>query len=246
MKLRSVDFESTDKPERRQKGTPVGLCEIGYTDVDGATGSVSKPYSALVNCGVPIAPEARGIHHISDEDVAGAITPDAALAILLEGMEPGDVFVAHNAQFEKSFFSGGVFPWICTLQCARHLWPDSPGHSNQTLRYWLGVDEEFQWPEQAMPPHRAGPDSYVTAHILSRMVKEKHPSALIQLTNTPILMKTVPFGIHEGKPWETMEIGYLQWCLDPQRTFRADQKEMILHTARHWLNKLTMSGTPFA
>lgn len=120
MKLRSIDFETTDKPERRQKGTPVGLCEIGYTDVDGATGSVAKPFSTLVNCGVPITPEARGIHHISDGDVSGAITPDAALAMLLEGMEPGDIFVAHNAQFEKSFFSGGVFPWICTLQCARH------------------------------------------------------------------------------------------------------------------------------
>ena len=40
-------------------------------------------------------------------------------------------------------------------------------HSNQVLRYWLGLRLDA---DLAMPPHRAGPDAYVTAHLLLRMM----------------------------------------------------------------------------
>lgn len=247
MKLRVIDFETTGTDKDKKAGKPVGIVEFGFTDVDGGTGGIpSYPVSDLVNCGLPIPPEARAVHHLSDADVANGITPDLAMQTLMAGMEPGDIFVAHHAAFERAFFSGGAFPWICTLQCARHIWPDAPGHSNQTLRYWLGVDEEVSWPEMAMPPHRAGPDAYVTAHILSHMLRERHPSVLIQLSNTPVLMKNVPFGQSAGQPWSSMDVGFLRWCLEPGRYFREDQREAILHTARHWLNQANLSGTPFA
>ncbi|KAB2666062.1 hypothetical protein F9K91_07990 [Brucella tritici] len=244
MKIRCIDFETTGKIEEREKGKPVGICEFGFADVDGSTGAVSKPVSSLINCGIAMPPEARAIHHISDEDVSESPTPDFAFKSLMDGMEPGDVFCAHNAAFEQAIFTGSTFPWICTMQSAKHLWEDAPGYSNQTLRYWLGVDADFEWPPLAMPPHRAGPDAYVTAHILSRMVKDKHPSVLIQLTNTPVLLKTVGFTKdHYGKLWSDMDRGFLEWCVDPRRDNLSPE---IRHTARHWLNKLTMSGTPFA
>lgn len=74
---------------------------------------------------------------------------------------------------EQAFFAGGGRRWICTMKCAKHLFPDAPGHSNQVLRYHMKLDQDFDDAERAMPPHRAGPDTFVTAHRLARMVFAK-------------------------------------------------------------------------
>ncbi|MCM0751586.1 hypothetical protein DEA98_10290 [Brucella pseudogrignonensis] len=110
MKIRCIDFETTGKIEEREKGKPVGICEFGFADVDGSTGAVSKPVSSLINCGIAMPPEARAIHHISDEDVSESPAPDFAFKSLMDGMEPGDVFCAHNAAFEQAIFTGSTFP----------------------------------------------------------------------------------------------------------------------------------------
>lgn len=240
MKIRCIDFETTGMPEDRAKGKIVDLCEIGWSDLYD-DGSIDGPRERLTDPGIPIPPEARAVHHISDEMVRGALLSSAARDVLMEDMEPGDMFAAHNMAFERTFFSGGAFPWICTMICAKHLWEDAPGFSNQTLRYWLDIDGELDL-SLAMPPHRAGPDSYVTAHILRRMTMAKSPNTLIELTNTPVLLKLVPFGKHEGMPWSDMDRGYLEWCLDPRRDFKPE----VLHTARHWLDRLNNAGNPFA
>lgn len=238
MKIRVVDFETSDMVK---KDRPVELVEVGWTDFD-EYWQISRPQSLLVNPGMPISAEARGVHHLSNEDVAGGLSPDAARARLRDGMEPGDMFAAHNAAFERELFSGEPFLWICTMICAKHLLPDAPGYGNQTLRYHLGVDSDFEWPELAMPPHRAGPDTYVTAHILSRLTFIAGPAKLIELTNTPVLLKTVTFGKYEGQLWSDMDRGYLEWILDPKREF----KQEVTDTARHWLEKLQRAGNPFA
>lgn len=238
MKIRIIDFETTGQAEDKKKGKPVGICEIGWTDVDD-DGKVSRPQSRLVNPGMPVPPEARAVHHLSDDMLSTAITPDAACAILMEDMEAGDMFGAHQADFERTFFGGGSHAWICTMKCAKHLWEDAPGFSNQTLRYHLGVDADFQWPELAMPPHRAGPDSYVTAHIFARLSLAAHPTRLVELTNTPVLQKKVGFSKHAGHLWSDMDRGFLEWVLD--KDFDAEVK----HTARHWLNRMNRPSNPF-
>jgi exodeoxyribonuclease X len=242
MKLRVVDFETTGTPEDRQRGKAVGIVEAAFCDVDEA-GIVSRPTTMLVNPGIAIPPEARAVHHISDDMVAGAIDPGKACMILMGGMEPGDIFCAHHAEFERSFFAGGAFPWICTMKCAKHLWPDAPSFSNQALRYYLNLEEDFAWSELTLPPHRAGPDCYVTAHILARQVLMKHPQKLIELTGAPVLQLTVRFGQNYGKKWEEMDFGFLDWCVNKAAHIDAEAK----HTARHWLNQSRgLAGTPFA
>ncbi|MCO5730145.1 exonuclease domain-containing protein [Rhizobium sp. SSA_523] len=243
MKIRVIDMETTGQAEDKLKGHGVGIVEIGWSDVDD-TGRVSRPMALLVNPGMTVPPEARAVHHISDEMLIGAPPPDRVLRMLMEGMEAGDFFCAHNAAFERAFFAGGPFPWICTMKCAKHLWEDAPGYSNQTLRYWLGLDQEFAWPELAFPPHRAGPDAYVTAHIANRMQLMKSPARLVELTNTPVLLKTVQSGKYAGELWSNMDEGYLSFILDPTK---GPFKEEVLYTARYWLNKSRgLAGTSFA
>lgn len=224
-KIRVVDFETTGFPDDAVRG----ICEVGFTDLS-ADWRVSETTSFLVNPGHPIPSQTRAVHHISDEDVAGAITPDVALRTLMDGVGENDVFAAHNAKFEQAFFGGGGRRWICTMQGAKHLFPESPGHSNQTLRYWLDIDKDFDDPARAMPPHRAGPDTFVTAHILSRLVFASSVDELVRLTTAPVLLRDVTFGKHRGSKWAELPWDYLSWVAN-KSDLGADEK----HTARHYL-----------
>lgn len=226
-KIRVIDFETTGLPEDAVRG----ICEIGWTDVT-ADWEVSGPNSVLVNPGHPIPPVTRAVHHICDADVSGAISPTEASIMLMRDMRPGDVFAAHNAKFEKAFFGGGDHRWICTLQCARHLFPDAPGHSNQVLRYHLDLDSDGMDFEAAMPPHRAGPDTLVTAYILRRLIFASSVDRLVELTTAPVVLRTITFGKHRGAKWADLPRDYLQWI-----AFKSDLGTDEKHTARHILGE---------
>jgi len=227
MKIRVIDLETTGLPEDEVKA----ICEIGWTDV-AETGQLLNHGSFLVNPGHPIPPQTRAIHHISDADVAGAVSPTQGTMSLMNGMIPGDMFAAHNIAFEQAFVGGGELPWICTLKCALHLFPDAPSHSNQSLRYWLGVDNDDGFnPDLSMPPHRAGPDTYVTAFILRRLLMIAPPHELARLTLAPVLLKKMSFGKHRGTAFADLPTDYLRW-MSGQR-FDAD----VMHTVRHHLKE---------
>lgn len=227
MKIRVIDLETTGLPEDQVKG----ICEVGWTDL-GDNWKVNGPKSFLVNPGHPIPPVTRAIHHISDADVAGAVTPDVASATLMADMEAGDIFAAHNAKFERAFFGGGDHRWICTMQCAKHLFPTAPDHSNQVLRYWLGIDADGMDPIAAMPPHRAGPDTLVTAFILSRLVFASNVDELVRLTSAPVILQSVTFGKHRGMKWADLPPDYLSWIAN-KSDLGVDEK----HTARTILGR---------
>ncbi|TPJ70491.1 MULTISPECIES: exonuclease domain-containing protein [unclassified Mesorhizobium] len=225
MKIRVIDFETTGLPEDQTKA----ICEVGWTDLSD-NWQITGHGEYFVNPGHPIPPVTRAVHHISDTDVAGAVTPDVACAGLMYGMEPGDMFAAHNAKFERAFFGGGNHPWICTMQCAKHIFPEAPGFSNQVLRYWLNVDGDGLDPVAAMPPHRAGPDTLVTAFILRRLIFATSPAKLVELTSAPVVLGTVTFGKHRGMKWADLPPDYLSWIAN-KSDLGADEK----HTARHIL-----------
>jgi exodeoxyribonuclease X len=101
-------------------------------------------------------------------------------------------------------------PWICTYKAALHLWPDAPKHSNQVLRYWRGMQLN---PALAMPPHRAAPDAWVTAHLLAEMIQLAPIGQLIAWTDQPPPMPVIPFGMHRGSPWADIPTDYLNWMI---------------------------------
>lgn len=186
-----------------------GICEIGWTDViDGRPG---LPFAILVNPGKPIPPEMSAIHHIVDSDIAeSGVAPEVAIAAASNG---GTVatYCAHKASFEQSFLPQlKDASWICSWKVAIHLAPNAPSHSNQALRYWLklAVDRAT-----ASPPHRAGPDSYVTAHLLARALAKLSPEEMIDISKSPVLLPKFTFGKLYGQPWEDADDGYLEWIV---------------------------------
>lgn len=208
-RFRVIDIETTGTEP------PAEIIEFGRVDVvlDGAATSIEQPMARLYRPLNGIPPETMAVHHITEADFTEdtpVCTADR-LRQAIWGGERLDVLVAHNSEFEQQFVAKEAtdsLPWICTYKAALRVWGDAPRHGNQVLRYWLGITLD---PALAMPPHRAGPDAYVTAHILAALLKVTTPEQLIAWTLEPRLIPTIPFGKHRGLAWPDAPQDYLQW-----------------------------------
>lgn len=182
-----------------------------------------------------IPPEAKAVHHITEHMLEKKAIPSMVWD-RVSGQAgthlPGVVLVAHNAEFDKGFIakidsSVAELPWICTYRCAMHAWPDAPGHSNQVLRYWLGVEPEL--PED-LHPHRALYDTLVTERILRCLLETYTLGELVELTKKPVLLTKVRFGKHKGMLWKDVPYSYLQWVAKQE-----DMDSDVRHTAAHYM-----------
>ena len=228
-----IDTETTGLDHEKDKVVEIGAVMVAYSPKKGkakAKGTIKGSFQTLVNPLMKMPPYARAVHHLSDEDLKDAPLFDVALEELKE-FSGKDKFwaAAQSAGFDSGFFPKKS-KWICTWRCARHLWPDLESHSNQALRYALpDVNDwiEKAGADKAMPPHRALPDAWVTAHVVLKMLEGKTPDELLALTEEPILMKKIPFGMHRGTKFEELPASYLSWMcrqvdMDPDAKFSAD------------------------
>ncbi len=219
-----VDTETTGTEERDQ------IVELAAR-WRGTGGSLSS-YNQLANPGMPIPPEAMAVHHITDESVrfcppSSEIVTEFCLFIMRLA---NPVMVAHNAEFDRGMIErAGLprLPWVCTWRCALHIWPDAPGHGNQVLRYWLGLEPEVP---ADLYPHRALYDVIVTEAILARMLQERTLEQLIDMSGRPAVLRKIRFGKHRGQLWAELPRDYLQW-IARQPDMDADSR----HTAMHYL-----------
>ena len=204
--IRVVDFETTGMDAKAE------VCEVGICDVNLELRLIERPESWL--CAVTsMPPEVRAIHHISWAECATwrVFNPDVICN------ETIDAIAIHNAAFELQFYSSPV-PVICTYKAALRVWPDAPSHSNGALRYWLEdlglitLDAAL-----AQPAHRAGPDAYVTAHLLLALFNQGVTGKqMVAWTKEPALLPLCPLGKFRGRPWRDVDDGFLNWMLKQQ------------------------------
>jgi exodeoxyribonuclease X len=199
--FRLIDLETTGfEPDEDE------IVEIASVDVSEA-GVISNPMEDLVNPGFPIPPESSAVHHLIDEDVA---TAGKLSEVLPHYVDPALIYVAHNAKFEKSFLTDlPEVHWLCTYKAAARVWPEAPSHSNQVLRYWLKLNV----PRDIGMAHRALPDCYVTAELLSRLLEKASLDDMLRWTNMPVLKRKCAFGKHVGTDWAEVPKDYLQWIV---------------------------------
>lgn len=213
--IRVIDFETTGfEPSEGAE-----VCEVGLCDLHLEERRVEGPDWWF--CGVKaMPPEVRAVHHISLAECENAPPFDPSRMFVL----PCDAIAAHNAEFETKFFTP-TLPVICTYKAALRVWPDAPAHNNGALRYWL-EDQGLIQPinERTHPAHRAGPDTYVTAHILLALFNAGATGKqMVAWTKEPRLLPKCTLGKFRGKPWSEVEAGFLGWMLR-QPTMEADLK----------------------
>lgn len=206
--IRVIDVESTGIED------PAEMVEVGWTDIrlfpDGWA-IESGPHSHVVNPGMPITFPAMAVHHFTPDDVASGMDPDEARALATNG---ADVLCAHNWAFDSRFIRSRL-PAICTMKCAKTVWPELQSYSNGSIRYELGL---IYGDQKAMPSHRAGPDTWVTAHILLKLLAERSLEDLLKISANPVHLLKMPGGNkHKGKPFDEIarvDPGYLRWIVN--------------------------------
>lgn len=229
-----IDFETTGVPEEES----AEIVEAGRYIYDFETNRIGDPWSTLVRPSVPMPIVAQSIHHISDADVVDHGPASLIWEDFWDGTHEETICVAHNADFEKHFHNGNGRPWVCTYKCARVVWPDAPSHSNQALRYFLRLDEAPDFDRQeAMPPHRALPDAYVTAHIFRALLSNRTADELIHISKHPALLKRLAFGKHKGVEYAEAPADYLRWIID-----KSDLDKDVKFSAKYWLKKREREG----
>lgn len=217
---RSFDWQAEDKFNEGSYWTP--------NTVD---------YTQITNPGKLIPPEAMAVHHITESDVVDKPTPADALLDMMQTLQWPTIMVAHNAEYDRGILqevnesmAEPAMTWICTWRCALHLFPDSPGHSVQVLRYALGLNVGTIPAD--LFPHRALYDVIVTSCLLLKMLETHTITQLVDLSKRPALLTKIRFGKHRGMQWSNVPRDYLQWVIK-QQDMDADSK----HTAMHWLRE---------
>lgn len=195
------------------------VVEIGWTDVrlyHSEWQIEGYPHSVLCGIDGSIDPEAQAEHHISAEDLVGLPKFKDHLPEVYQGV---DYFAAHNAAFDAQFFPDKSTPWICTMRVATALWPDLPSYKNQALRYRKNIQIEHK--HLAEPSHRAGPDSFVSAHILIALLNQPdgagvvHPLAnFVKVSSLPRRIHRFTFGKHKGMALTDAPYDYLTWVVN--------------------------------
>jgi exodeoxyribonuclease X len=223
--IRIIDFETTGTEP------PAQVCEAGWCDLTLSDGEWAIGKAGSYLCGVSALPPAvRAIHHIGMADVAGraAFSPEK---LWLDAQDAGvSAVAAHNSGFEEKFWGDCPVPVICTYKVALALtdekrWPVLDSYSNGAIRYWLEDRGEIApVHDLTMPPHRAGPDAYVTAWLLKAMLRVASGKEMVAWTKEPARHPTCPIGKEwRGKAWAEVDTGFLLW-MTRQADMEADLK----------------------
>ena len=230
MTVRVIDIETTGTDPETD-----AIVEIASVDLL-KDGTITNQRSTVVRPPIPVPPESSAVHHLLDEDLAFAPQLDDVLG----QFEGADAYVAHNADFERAFLERrlGDALWICTYKASLRIWPDLLSHSNQALRYRLGLVNPFNIDRHTLSPHRALSDAIVTAAVFQEIVKHASWRELVRWSNEPALLSVFGFGKHRGERFDAVPEDYLRWIVEGQNELREEVKA----SARYWLDRRSSNG----
>ena len=232
MTVTVIDLESTGLDPAVD-----AIIELAALDFASGGAGITNRREHLICPPVPVPPEASSVHHLIDEDLVGK----PPLREVIEHYEGSCAYVAHNCSFERSFLeqhlgtsrkTGQPPVWICTYRIALRLYPEATSHSNQTLRYQLGLLNPFGIDRHSLVAHRAMSDVIVTAAIFAEMRKFATWSQMQLWSSEPPLETVIRFGKHKGTRYAEAPQDYLEWMLRQQ-----DMDEGKRFSAEHWLNQ---------
>ena len=191
-----------------------------------------EAFDELCSNDVEIKIEAMEVHNITPDLLIGKPKAiDTNFYKRLEELNTNENYlIAHNISFDMGMIKKEGFinnyQLIDTLRCAKHLFPQLPYHRLQYIRYALDLYKteatEAAKHNITIKAHDAIGDVLVMKLFLTKLVgkcREIYPDynpieKLVDLTKTPVFMKTFKFGKHKGKDIESVareDAGYLNW-----------------------------------
>ncbi len=191
-----------------------------------------EAHDELCSTDVEIKLEAMEVHNITPNLLEGK--PKATQTTFYKRLEElnsnENYLIAHNINFDMGMIEKEGFinsyQTIDTLRCAKHLFPEMPYHRLQYLRYALELykkeEQEAAKYNITIKAHDAIGDVLVMKLFLSKLVgkcREIYPDynpmeKLVDLTKTPVLIKTFRFGKYKGRDIAEVaqeDTGYLNW-----------------------------------
>lgn len=144
------------------------ITEVAILISDG--NSITRKFESLVRPTAPIPQYIQVLTGITHEMVAGAPT-FTELAPEIFGMLQGNIFIAHNVNFDYSFLKHHLAlagfeldsKKLCTVRLARKVFPGFPSYSLGNLCRSLDIPLEHR--------HRAGGDAEATARLFTKMLE---------------------------------------------------------------------------
>ena len=202
------------------------VCEVAWREVDDNLNTISEGAS-LINPLMPIHYAASAVNGITDAMVADAPTLTEYLDSVSQPLYGSDVvMVAHNASFDYRFLKDHMHEeaqTLCTLKCARHLWPDAQNHKQGTLAAMLGITVARE------KAHSADGDLDVLTQLVGRMCSDFSMTLqdLLTLQNKPRKIKTMPFGKHRGVALSDLPNEYRHWLLNKCENLDSDLRASL-------------------
>ena len=135
-------------------------------------GQIAEVYETLVNPSRPIPPFITQLTNITWDMVKDAPTFDRVAPDVMRVLE-GNVFVAHNANFDWRFLTTELSRStgrqlrgrkLCTVKIARKVLPQLPRRSLDYVARYYGIEIRNR--------HRAGGDALATAKCLIRLMSD--------------------------------------------------------------------------
>lgn len=197
---------------------------------------------------IPIKFGAMEVHGITPEMIENKpiCNESSSYKRLLELNTSDNYIIIHNAPFDLTMLEKEGFETqmkvIDTLRVAKHIFPDEEAHRLQYFRYKLDIYKEEEREAQKLgivvKAHDAIGDVLVLKLFLSKLkdaVTKAFPDEnpvekMVDLTNTPILIKTFRFGKHKDKLLEDVaktDASYLRWMLSSMDNLDDDLRYSI-------------------
>jgi len=234
-----LDTETTGTDEQDR------VIQLGYMVLGGKEIEV---HNEFCSADVPINFAAMEVHGITPEMIEGKpkCVELPAYKRLLELNTPENYIIIHNAPFDLKMLEKEGFEVamkvIDTLRVAKHIFEDEDAHRLQYFRYKMDLYKEEESEAKKLgievKAHDAIGDVLVLKLFLTKLrkaVEEKFPGEnpvekMVDLTNTPILVKTFRFGKHKGKTLQEVareDAGYLRWMLSSMENLDDDMRYSI-------------------
>lgn len=177
------------------------IVELAYLEIAEDLSVISE-YSQRFKPQNPISAAASAQHGIVIEDLV-----DCPLCREIPCLMDVDI-IGHFTRFDMTKLERfwDFNSHLCTYRAATQLFPDSPDHKLQTLKYYLGLRKD-------LVAHGALADVLVTYELLQKMLEitQLPLSEFIEECNKPVKYEVMTFGKHKGTKIRDLPRNYIKW-----------------------------------